>query len=260
MVQVDDRVQVIVADNGSDHALSDIQHRWPTVLFIDQPEKGAGPARNAGAANVVSDWIAFLDADCVPDADWLHTARAIASEGTVFGGSVRVFDETEPPRTGAEAFEAIFAFQIDSYLEKGFLPSCQLVMARKDFERVGGFQANVSEDVDWSRRAVAAGLRLDIAHSLRVSHPSRSDWPALRRKWRRLVSEGFLLEGQGALRRLAWAGKAVTMPASVVAHAPRILRDGSLTPRDKLKAIGTLGRLRATRMIWMIGQAVRNKP
>ena len=254
MPQVRADVDVIVADNGSSESLDVVVARWPTVRVVVQPEKGAGPARNAGAWASDAPWLLFLDADCVPADHWLETARDLMDRDVVYGGAVTLFDETPPPKSGAEAFETIFAFQVELYLEKGFLASCQLVMAREAFERVGGFKSDVSEDVDWSRRATGAGLRLALSPELSVSHPSRSDWTALERKWRRLTSEEYLTEVHGPVRRLRWALKAVAMPLSVLMHLPRVLLAPALTGGERIRAVGTLIRLRFMRMIWMLKQ------
>ena len=259
MPQLDQDDGVIVADNGSDADLSLVTTRWPELRLVHQPVRGAGPARNAGAAEATAPWLAFLDSDCLPNNNWVSVARGAAQEHAVIGGLVTVFDDTEPPRSGAEAFEAVFAFRIESYIEKGFLPSCQLIMSRVAFDRVGAFHAAVSEDVDWSRRAAGAGLLLKLAPNLGISHPSRSDWPALRHKWRRLTSEGFLLDGQGVGGRLKWAAKALLMPFSVLLHAQRILSHSALSGVEKRRGLATLCRLRVARMIWMLKQAITGR-
>ena len=256
MPQVTPQVEVIVADNASTQDLGDIKRRWPEVVFVTQPIKGAGPARNAGANAATGRWLAFLDADCVPSERWVSAAQSVATKGMVFGGKVRLFDETPPPRSGAEAFETVFAFRVRAYLAKGFLPSCQLVMARSEFATVGEFRPEVSEDVDWSHRATAAGLKLALSDELEVAHPSRQDWPALRKKWQRLTSEGYLSDVQDTGSRAKWAAKALMMPLSVMVHAPRILRHGDLTRREKWAALNTLAKLRLCRMGWMLTQAL----
>lgn len=259
MPQVGSETEVIVADNGSAGSFDAILAAHPGVRIVHQPEKGAGPARNAGAAATSATWLFFLDADCVPAPDWLATARRLADAGMVFGGEVTLFDETPAPRSGAEAFETVFAFHIRDYLEtKGFLPSCQLVMARRTFETVGGFRNALSEDVDWSRRAAAAGYRLAMDEALRIAHPTRSDWPALRKKWLRLTREGFEtdVQGRGLGARLRWMLRAAAMPASAIAHAPRLLRDSRLTARERRRGLATLWRIRLLRMRWMMAQAL----
>jgi len=226
---------------------------------VTELEKGAGAARNAGAAAASAEWFAFLDSDCVPEQNWLATARAIADKKTVFGGRVSLFDETPPPRTGAQVFEAVFAFRTEAYLKKGFLPSCQLVMAASSFASVGGFETGVSEDVVWSRRAREAGLRLALSPELVISHPTRSNWKALSRKWRRLTSEGFRTKERGLTGRLSWAARALLMPASAFVHAPRIIVFPNLSWSEKLQGLAVLFGLRLRRMVWMVGQALTGR-
>lgn len=261
MPQISDDIEVVVADNASPVALEGIAQRWPDVRIVTQTERGAGPARNAGVAATTAPWLLFIDADCVPAPNWVTRGRDIARENTVIGGRVDVFHETPPPQSGAEAFETVFAFRMESYLTKrAFLGSGNLVTSRKVFDTVGGFRPAVSEDKDWSQRAARAGFGLDFDNDFAVGHPSRQDWPALRYKWRRLTSESFLLEGQGARARTKWVVKALLMPASIFVHLPAVLSHGDLTGLEKFRAILTLTRLRLARMSWMIEQVLRNKP
>ena len=258
MVQVDEAVEVVVADNASSDDLAPIRARWPQVQIVIQTEKGAGPARNKGVAATQAPWLMFIDADCIASPDWLSRGREIARMDTVIGGRVDVFHETAPPQSGAEAFETVFAFHMRDYLEKcAFLGSGNLVTSREVFDAVGGFRAAVAEDKDWSQRAARAGFHLGYEDSFVVGHPSRQDWAALRYKWLRLTSEGFLSEGQGSRSR--WAMKGLLMPASAVAHAPRVLRHPNLTPLEKARAVTTLVKLRCFRMVWMLRQAITDQ-
>lgn len=258
MPQVGADVEVVVADNASTADLGPVRARWPGVRIVVEPRKGAGPARNAGVAATEAPWLMFIDADCVPAPGWLARGRAIADAGAVIGGRVDVFHETPPPLSGAEAFEEVFAFRMRDYLERdAFLGSGNLVTSRAVFDAVGGFRPAVSEDKDWSQRAARAGFRLGFDEAFAVGHPSRRDWAALRAKWRRLTREAFLLDGQGA--RARWALKALLMPASVLAHAPRVLRHPGLTAGEKARALATLVRIRLARMVWMLGQVFRGE-
>lgn len=260
MPQVDDGIDVVVADNASPTSPEDALGDWSGVRLVVQPQKGAGPARNAGVAATDAPWLMFLDADCVPRHDWVARGREIADETSVIGGRVEVFDETPPPRSGAEAFETVFAFKMRKYLEaEAYLGSGNLVTSRHVFETTGGFRPAVSEDKDWSQRAAAAGFRLVYDDDLVVGHPSRGDWKDLRRKWQRLTTERFLLEVEGPSNRLAWAARALMMPASAVAHAPRILSHPDLDAGEKGRALMTLARIRLARMSWMLRQSATGR-
>lgn len=256
--QAEADVEIVVADNASTVDLQQVKDQFPSVRFVTEPESGAGPARNRGVAETTAPWIMFVDADCLPASDWLAVGRRIARPSAVIGGRVDVFHETPRPCSGAEAFEQVFAFKMESYLTRdAFLGAGNLVVSRAVFEDVGGFRPAVSEDKEWSQRAARTGYTLDFDNGFAVGHPSRQDWAALRHKWRRLTQEAFLLEGQQA--RVKWALKAVLMPVSIVAHLPKIAKAENLTAIEKGRAAVTLLRLRLARMGWMLQQVFSSR-
>lgn len=251
--------EVIVADNGSSVDLVPVQVRFPWVRIVSEPQSGAGLARNKGVSETTAPWLFFIDSDCLPASDWLEHARRIATGElyTITGGRVDVFDETSPPRSGAEAFEAIFAFKMRRYLEEeAFLGAGNLVVSRVAFEATGGFRATVSEDKEWSQRAAAKGFVLAYDDDLIVGHPSRQDWMALSRKWLRLTDEAWALRRARGGGRFGWIIRALAMPASIFLHAPKIATHRDLSVAERMRAATTLTRLRLARMIWMLHQAL----
>ena len=253
------RVEVLVVDNASERSLDAVTGAHPFARVVVEPERGAAAARNRGVAESTAPLLFFLDADCVPAPGWVAAAfAAMRAPGApdVVGGRVQVFHETPPPRTGPQAFEAVFAFDNARYVaEKGFSVTANLLTRREVFGDVGPFRPGMSEDLDWCARARARGWRLGYDDALRVAHPSRADWPALRRKWRRLTEETYGLSAGGPRARAAWAARALLMPASAVAHLPRVLRHPDLAPSERARAAGTLARLRLSRAAWMLRQA-----
>ncbi len=249
--------EIIVVDNASPVSLNDMQQAFPEVRFVVEPQKGAAHARNRGVAETTASRLFFIDADCVPAPDWLAVGRQIADRADLIGGRVDVFDETPPPRNGAEAFEAVFAFNFRRYIEvQGFSGAGNLLTRRDVFDAIGGFINGVSEDREWTMRAVARGYSLIYEDRFQVSHPSRQNWPALRAKWRRTTQEAYQLNGTGVGARLRWALRGLAMPASAVAHTPKVLSSDKLASSGEvLRAISTLFRLRCQRMLWMLRQA-----
>lgn len=249
-------VELVVVDNASTDSLDPARAALPGVRIVTEPAKGAALARNRGVLETAAPILAFLDSDCLPAADWLAVARAAGSrrDGDLFGGRIDVFDETPPPRSGAEAFEAVFAFDWRGYIEKkGFSVTANLVTRRDVFDATGPFIHGVSEDLDWCQRATAKGFRLLPAPDLKVGHPSRQNWEALRKKWLRLTREAFKLEPG----RAAWALKALAMPVSALVHLPKVIASPRLMgPAERFGGATTLIRLRLTRMVWMLRQAV----
>ena len=251
------RVEIVVSDNGSDADMTALQARFPQVKVVVERAKGAANARNAGVAASTAPWLFFLDSDCVPAEDWLDRAMATGGRDVIIGGRVDVFEETPPPRSGAEAFEAVFGFAQRDYIRhKYFSVTANLLTTRAMFEAVGGFDGMVSEDCDWCRRARAKGYDIEYRDDLVVRHPGRATWAALARKWQRVTNEAYFGNGTSVADRVRWALRALVVAVSPAAHLPRMVRASHLTHHERLAGAATLIRLRLARAGWMLRQAM----
>lgn len=249
-------IEICVVDNASGIDLSPIAGKYPGVSFTSEDKSGAGMARNKGVSETSGDILLFIDADCVAAPDWVSHAMANAEKSDIIGGRVDTFDETPAPRSGAEAFEAVFAFNMRSYIEeKGFCGSGNLLTTRDIFTKVGGFASGISEDVEWSQRAISKGCEVIYDDQLVVSHPTRRDWPALRGKWLRTTQEAFLLSRNRGHSSIGWLLRAGAVAASPFIHAPKLLFSKKLdSVAERLRGLATLFRLRFARSWWMVKQ------
>jgi glycosyltransferase involved in cell wall biosynthesis len=246
-----DRFEVIVADNGSPQGPEAVEAVIAgRARLVVVPEKGAGPARNGGVAVARGDLLAFTDSDCVPVVDWLREGLAALERWDFVGGRVRVLVEDAARPKPTEAFEMVFAFDNEKYVHRlRFTGAGNLFCSRKLFETVGGFRTGLSEDVEWSRRALAAGFTLGYEAKAAVGHPARTTWAELVRKWRRINLETFGLQPEGPTRRLKWALRNLLLPASAVVHTPRVIFSPDLHDwRSRSGALWILYRLRMWRL------------
>lgn len=253
-----DKVEVVVVDNGSTIDPAPLMAATPGVRLVVEPSPGAGAARNRGVRETTAPKLLFLDSDCVPRPDWIGAALAALEGRQVVGGRISLFDETPPPRSGAEAFETVLAFDQEDYIRnKGFSVSANLLTWRPIFEAVGDFGVGLSEDMDWCRRAAAQGFTLEYMPTVEVAHPTRSTTEALDRKWRRMVRENFMLGGTGYAARLRWLLRAGVVLASPLVHAHRFLTDPTLRDNgERLRGLLMLVRIRTLRAVWMMRQVV----
>jgi hypothetical protein len=82
-----------------------------------------------------------------------------------------------------------------------------------------------------------------------VGHPARTTWQELKTKWKRLNAETYALNAGRRFHGLRWLARNALLPASAVAHTPRVLASRELgTASDRLAAIGMLYRLRFWRL------------
>ncbi len=243
--------EIIVADNMSPQGEAEVARVVAgRARVVTVRERGAGPARNGGAAAASGELLAFVDSDCRPEPDWLERGLAALSHCDFAGGRVEVLTQDVVRMSATEAFERVFAFDAESYvLKKGFAPSGNLFCPRALFQTVGGFGNGVSEDVDWSHRATGLNFRLGYAQGAVVGHPARRTWRELRGKWLRINSESYALMIRKSHGRLKWLLRALVLPLSAVIHSGKVVRSRRIAGfRQKCGALVVLYRLRLWRM------------
>jgi glycosyltransferase involved in cell wall biosynthesis len=251
-----DCVEIIVADNASPcgpSAVEAVIAGRAQLTVARQP--GAGAARNNGVASARGEILAFTDCDCQPAPDWLSQGVDALEHYDVVGGAMEVLVENAATLTPTEAFERVFAFDNAAYVKrKGFTVTANMFCPRIVFEAVGGFLVGVSEDMEWSRRARAAGYRLGYASGAVVGHPARRNWDELTTKWRRLNIEQFGLIKDRPLGRWRWLARNTLLPASALAHTPKVMRSAQLSSlNQRLDALGMLYRIR----LWRLADAAQ---
>ncbi len=246
-----EKFEIVLADNNSpvgEAAVAEVLCGRGRLIVV--AEKGAGPARNGAVATSKGEILAFIDSDCVAEPAWLMEGIAALDRFDLVGGHVRVLVSDPIQMTSVEAFERVFAFDFKTYIEKkGFTGAGNMFCQRELFDRVGPFGIALSEDVDWSRRAVSTGARLGYAPDAVVGHPARVTWDQLTTKWRRLNLETYGLMAGSQFKRTRWLARNALMPISAIAHMPKVLASRQLnTLQQRLLAIGVLFRLRVWRL------------
>jgi glycosyltransferase involved in cell wall biosynthesis len=243
---------VVVVDNASPLPWAEIEHVTNgRARLLLCSEKGAGPTRNAGIAATRAPRLAFVDSDCRPEPGWLSAGWAALERFDFVGGRVDVAVDDPARRTPVEAFETVFAFRFKHYIEtKKFTGTGNLFAKREVFDAVGGFLPQVSEDVEWSHRALAGGFRLGYEPLAAVSHPARRDFAELRRKWARVNLEAYALARRSPGGVAKFVLRSWLVLASIGPHALTIARDARLNGwRERLGAIAVLARIRTYRFV-----------
>lgn len=256
--------QVIVVDNGSSCLPQAVCAAFPNTTLLRQPLRGPGMARNIGATHSTCAFLAFIDADCTADPEWLAAAEAALRDTPehILGGDVRI-GPARPDRLSAiEAYETVFAYRMDRYIaQSGFTGSGNLVLRRDLFRRVGPFKGiDVAEDREWGQRATAQGHHIQFVPDMIVFHPARASLAALQQKWDRHLAHD-MAACIGFFAHVRWAAKAVAMIASPLSALPRIIFSDRLDRKqDRIAAFGVLIFVRSYRAIRMIQLLLGLKP
>ena len=178
--QQDDRVEVIAVDDASNDGtracLSEFGDSIRLVLHDER--KGAGVARNAGAAVAIGDYLMFLDGDdaFVPWAVDVYATIVEARQPIVIIGPMRWF-EGRPPDPGPPPSNIRF-FEFADYFSKDRsvgVSASALVVDRRSFEQVHGWdQRFLAEDVDLLWRLGVVGSVIQITEPVTTFHRSHA--------------------------------------------------------------------------------------
>ena len=198
--------EVIVVDNDDTHAPPPMP---AGVRCLHEPRGYSYAARNAGLAVTRGEVIAFTDADCIPDPDWLEqglAALAAHPEWGLAAGRIELFGERD---NAVLRFEQLFEFQQRHYVENlGFGATANLFARRAVVEATGGFDASMKSggDSDFGRRARMQGYAVGYADGPTIRHPSRATLAAVLQKNRRIAAGfyGHALRDNGGRREGLW--------------------------------------------------------
>jgi GT2 family glycosyltransferase len=129
-------------------------------------------ARNMGAAQAGGEVLCFLDADCVPQPDWLHRLIAQHEAGEqVVGGSIALFAQPYWQLCDNIAHFGLRS-QHSAGGEKSYLLAGNLSLRTDIFRSIGGFDAQFRylEETDFGFRLRKLGCRLMFEPRAAVQH------------------------------------------------------------------------------------------
>ena len=240
--------EIIVVDNGSSPAMALNKHTVNIQLVVcEQP--GAYAARNMGIAQAQGQILAFTDADCQPDKNWLKNGIQLLEKNNsaIIGGHINVSTSTKP--NALELYQRIAAFDQKNNIEHhGFTVTANLFASAATFTRIGLFNQDLLSggDLEWCWRAREADYLIHYQPSALVHTAARASVRDAIRQARRI--EG----GRAALRKkkLDYAPeKSVRPHRGPLASIAWILRHPDLNSREKCRVIAIAFTLKASRFL-----------
>ena len=215
---------VTVVDNGSEFPVV-IPDGLPfscRLMFCSEP--GSYAARNVAWPTVLAPWIAFTDADCLPETTWLEAgleATRVAANGNLprlFAGRIEIIPSSSTDLTPADLLEVYFGMPQERYVRcGGYGITANLWVETSLLKALGGFDARrkSGSDRDFCLRANQLGVRVSYVQACSLNHPARSR-DELAVKARRLIGGRVDAAGLSFSRRFL----------ALVMHLKPLLREG----------------------------------
>lgn len=187
--------EVIVVDNAPNHSPPGWLVDLPHVHLVHEPFPGSYAARNRGAVLAEGKYLAFTDADCIPDNNWLSNASRFFSEHKcdMIGGKITIFREEDGDHW-PYVYEKHTAFRQSQNIVRDQAVTANLFVRRDVFEHLDGFDKDIKSggDFEFSARAVHNGYILVYAENVVVLHPARTTLGSLFKKQKRFAAWGYL--------------------------------------------------------------------
>ncbi len=167
----DGSVDIHVCDDSDGQETADLlKTEFPQVHRHVGPRTGPGANRNVGARAVDSDWLIFLDDDCLPHTDviasYLDAIRATSAPTLLSGPVLRKDEKKDSLLWEAPHLEA----------EHELPPSCNFAMPRSLYIEYGGFDERFRysfEDMEFFARLRTKKVPVVFIPQAGVDHPSR---------------------------------------------------------------------------------------
>ena len=168
---------IVVDDGSSDETIRIAEEAGMGVVTQARERGGSFAARNIGVELATAPIVAFTDADCVPEPEWLAEGVAAFERDPgidLLAGGVEI---ALPERPSAAALvDAARCLNQERYATReGFGVTANLWVRREIVHRVGGFNGIIVSggDTEFCHRATATGARLVYAPDVLVHHPAR---------------------------------------------------------------------------------------
>jgi glycosyltransferase involved in cell wall biosynthesis len=177
-----DRFEIVIGDDGStDGGTDGIATDDGHVRVAPGTPSNSYATRNRAVGASRGAILAFCDADCRPEPEWLERGLAALETTDLVAGRIR-FDVREP-RTAWTLVDMDGSKDHEHQVKIGVAETANLFIRREVFDRVGGLDGSVPEygDFEFVERCVAQGCRLTYGPDAIVWHPTRSSGRSLLR-------------------------------------------------------------------------------
>ena len=154
------------------------------IKLVSTGSISIGEKRNIAVNSTKTSFIAFLDSDAYPSEDWLENGIKLLKEknieavgGTELDFPSQSYIEKCVSNAGRSFLVTVLNFRKNLKKEKycNYLPTCNLILEKKTYKKVGGMNADLvtGEDWDFGEKLRKNGKKILYSPNVRIFHKSR---------------------------------------------------------------------------------------
>ena len=181
-----DKVEIIIVDGHSTDDTVEIAKKHGCKIVYEDIGT-IGGARDLGVKESSGEFIAFTDADCVVDTNWIkNLLKHFSNEdvAAVGGPNDTPEDDTDFAKCAGTVLSflskpgARYGLNVDKVMEIYHNPTCNVIYRKRVLEEVGGFNHNLvaEDDEELDYRIKEKGYKILFTPDAKVLHYRRPTW------------------------------------------------------------------------------------
>ncbi len=167
--------------------VNQLRNTYAFIRYMVEGTAGLSRARNTGWTSSGSEWIFYLDDDCLPDKDLVRAATEaiLQFDFEAMGGPIHPIFEPAKPDWVPEGFGSfLLRYQQPALLEKEFLRGGCFLVRRSVLQQLNGFREDLGmtgrkaaygEELELQLRMRRKGLRIGYIPGLQTGHYVRAE-------------------------------------------------------------------------------------
>lgn len=188
--------EVLVVNNDSDNNIPQHFNKYDNVTFLHELKPGSYVARNTAIRFSKGEILAFTDADCIPQPNWLENGVSLLENTPnvgIIAGNVKLFYKNDKKLTPAEMYDKYTAFRIKEYVYFGNCVTANWFSYKKVIVDFGGFDSKLKSGGDTKlSQMISKHKKLVYGENVIVYHPARSTTQEIVTKYRRIIGGRYI--------------------------------------------------------------------